>query len=111
MTRRGLLLIAFLLLSASCLGDQSHEVTLVNETGINVTVYPYGRRQSQFNHVMSPGSRASEQVMTDTSDSTSVAYVEAVTDSGVVVFCRAYTVGQLKKLDWQIRVTRGSPTC
>lgn len=86
MRRVGALLIAIVFLSGtSCLGDQSHNVTLINETFVNLTVYPYGRQQSQFNHVLSPGSRATENVTTDSADSTYVARVEAVDDSGALL--------------------------
>ena len=89
----------------ACIGDLSQNVRIVNGTTYTVTVYPYGRNQSQFKHVLAASASADENMLTsDTNSATFVARVEAVDLSGSLVFCRRYTYGELKQLGWQIQI-------
>ena len=99
-------------LGVSCIGDLSHPVTYENATDARVTIYPRGRSYPGVKRVLESGATQKDNLLVgDMNPQTFVARVEAVNDSDVVVFCRAYTNGELDQLQGRIVVRSGDLGC
>ena len=93
---------------AGCIGDRSHDALIQNGTALHITVFPYGQKEAQFRHELGAGESFHENLLTtDTNPSGYVTIVEAVNDTGVVIFCHRYTYGELERLGWQIQLKTG----
>src|SRR2546422_6192167 len=78
---RALLTGLVLLAAAACLGDRSAEVTVVNDTGRRITVYPYGRSQKELHWLLDPGTTYRANLLAgDAQPDTFVARIQAVDD-------------------------------
>jgi hypothetical protein len=100
------------LMAVACIGDRSHDATIQNDANFLVTVYPYGRGEARFKHVLAPAESARENLLTtDTHPGGYVTVVEAVNDAQVIVFCHRYTYGELQELGWKIRIKSGQLDC
>lgn len=100
------------LVTSACLGDRSATVIVTNETTRKVTVYPYGRQRDQVKWVLEPGGVHKDDMLAgDARPDTPVARMEAVDDSGALVFCHMYTYGELKGLDGAVRIKEGKNDC
>jgi hypothetical protein len=105
-------LVAMALGSASCIGDRSTAVTIVNDATIEVSVYPFGRDYPDWKRTLAGGqSFSTSWLIGDGTDDTFVARVEAYDVSGKRVFCHGYRFGELKKLGGKVRIVAGTGEC
>src|SRR5438094_813760 len=88
-------------------GDRSLSVTYLNETAQRVTVYPYGRNYEAGKRVIGPGEKATDSLLANGGDGAHMAQVEAFDDTGGLVFCHSFTVGELRGLGGVVRVKVG----
>lgn len=86
--------------------DRSQDVKYVNDTGVEITVYRYGRANPDLRDSLSPGESVTNTILANGGENDHVATVEATDVSGAVVFCHSYTVGELRKLSGLIRIRR-----
>jgi len=99
------------LLGVGGFGDRSLSVTYLNETAQRVTVYPYGRNYEAGKKVIGPGEKATDGLLANGGDGAHVAQVEAFDDSGALVFCHSFTVGEMRGLSGIVRVKLGQNDC
>ena len=110
--RRTVALAVSLLVVGSCMGDLNHPVIFENATDAKVTLYPYGRSHQELKRVLEPGATHKDNIpVSDMKRETYVAYVEAVNESGDLVFCHRYTNGDLDQLQGRIVVRAGELQC
>jgi len=101
-----------MLLTLGCLGDQSIAVVYRNDTGGNVTVYPYGRDYPKVAlSVAAGGEEKSDLLVSDTQPKTHIARVEAVDAAGNLIYCHSFNYGELRQLGGKIQIRSGDNTC
>lgn len=91
--------------------DRSQAVKYVNETNERITVYRYGRASPDLRQVLEPRQTGTNQILANGGDHDRVATVEATDDSGALIFCHVYKVGELRELSGVIRIRRGQNDC
>jgi hypothetical protein len=96
--------------AGACIGDKSTAVTVVNDSAIEVSFYPYGRDYPDWKRTLAAGASFSTNWLVGGDDSV-VARVEAFDGAGGRVFCHAYTYGELKKLAGKVRIVADPASC
>lgn len=101
-----------LLVSASCIGDLSHPVLYENATSTRVTVYPRGREYPGVKRVLEAGATQKDNLLVaNMNPETFVARIEAVDESGLLIFCQRFTNADLDRLGNRISIRAGVLTC
>lgn len=101
-----------LLVSVSCLGDLSHPVLYENATSTQVTIYPRGREYPGVKRVLEVGATQNDSLLVaDMKSETYVARIEAVDESGLLIFCQRFTNGDLDRLGNRISIQAGVLAC
>lgn len=94
------------------LGDLSHKIIYENATDGRIGVFPYGRGYPEMRLTLEPGATQKGDVLIrDEKPETWVATIEAVDDSGALIFCHRYTNGELKELSDRVIVKTGEFKC
>jgi hypothetical protein len=85
---------------------------VTNETNRKVTVYPYGRQRDQVKWVLEPGGVHNDDMPAgDARADSPVALMEAIDESGALIFCHRYSYGELKALEGAVRIREGKIDC
>jgi hypothetical protein len=101
-----------LLFLPACLGDLSHSVLYENATTERLTIFPRGREYPGLKRVLESGaSQRDNLLVADMKPETMVARIEAIDDSGSLVFCHNYTNGDLDRLGNRITLRTGEIQC
>jgi hypothetical protein len=116
MTQRKAFWIAFGLLivvaiAIGGLGDKSLGVTYQNETGQTVIVYPYGRNYPAVKRVLGAGGKQTDNLLGDPQSTTQVARIEAVDESGNLIYCQSFIFGELGANGGVIHIRLGESNC
>jgi hypothetical protein len=117
MTQRKIFWIAFGLLivvgfaMGGC-GDRSVKVTYQNETDHAVIVYPYGRDYAAGKRLLGAGETKTDNLLAgDAHPATHTARVEAVDESGDLVYCHSFNYAELSGNGGVIHIRVGDNTC
>ena len=109
-----LALAAFPLLGIGCIGDIGYDVTYRNATPGTVVVRALNVRDPSFTpvpHRVAPSQTFSDFWPRPTNSSQSPAVVRAEDEAGVLIFCRQYTVDDMKRLKFTIVISEGTLDC
>jgi len=105
--------LAAVLLSA-CIGDIGYSVEYRNATPGTVVVRALNVRDPSFTpvpHRVAPSQTFSDFWPRPTNSSQSPAVVRAEDEAGVLIFCRQYTVDDMKRLKFTIVISEGTLDC
>jgi hypothetical protein len=105
----GLLIVVAILIGG--LGDKSLGVTYQNETGQAVTVYPYGRDYPGVKRPLGAGGQQTDNLLGDPQSTTQVARIEAVDESGNLIYCHRFIFRELGANGGVIHIRLGESTC
>jgi hypothetical protein len=116
MTRRKIIWIGFGLLIAlgvltGGLGDKSLKVTYQNETGQAVIVYPDGRDYPEIKLALGAGAQQPSDLLGDPQSTTQVARIEAVDESGNLIYCHRFIFRELGANGGVIHIRLGENRC
>jgi hypothetical protein len=93
------------------LGDKSLNVTYQNETSQAVIVYPYGRDYPAMKRLLGAGGQQSDNLLGDPQSTTQVARIEAVDESGNLIYCHRFIFRELGANGGVIHIRLGDNTC
>jgi hypothetical protein len=109
-TALGLLIVVGLAMGGC--GDRSVKVTYQNETDQAVIVYPYGRNYSAGKRLLGAGEIKTDNLLAgDAHPTTHIARVEAVDESGALIYCHSFNYGELTGNAGVIHIRLGDNTC
>ena len=82
-----------------------------NETGQAVIVYPYGRDYPDMERLLGTGEQLTGNLLGDPQSTTQVARVEAVDESGNLIYCHRFIFRELGANGGVIHIRLGENTC
>ena len=111
-----LLLSPLLFWNSNCpiIGDQYHDVTIRNATNLPLVLYEHGRAYPRYSESLDPGAvRQSGWLIPcgEARHTARFAHVEAVDNTGLLIFCQSYTYDELERLGWTIEIVEDQNTC
>ena len=104
----GLLIVAAVVMGG--LGDKSLKVTYQNEAGQAVIVYPYGRDYPGVKRLLGAGGQQTDNLLGDP-QSAGVAQIEAVDESGNLIYCHRFIFRELGANGGVIHIRSGENSC
>jgi len=107
-----LALAAFPLLGIGCIGDIGYDVTYRNATPGTVVVRAFNDPSlTPIPHRLAPAQTFGDYWQKPTNSSQAPALVRAEDEAGVLIFCREYTVDDMKRLKFTIVISEGTLDC
>ena len=100
--------------SCPIIGDQAHDVTIRNATNLPLVLYEHGRAYPRDSESLDPGAVLQSGWLIPCGDARHTArfaHVEAVDNTGQLIFCQSYTYDDLERLGWAIEVMEDQNTC
>ena len=91
-------------------GDPARPIDLHNATGVTIILYQDAAAPKANTRTVEPGATAeSAWLWPITSSDRRVRVVKATDRSGTLLYCQAFTFGELEEISWRVEITKQSP--